>query len=238
MRLRLVTWNVHSCVGTDGRYNPARIAEVLTKLDADVIGLQEVDWRKPNINGRNQFEYLADALGMTPIEGPNLEGHLGRYGNGLLSRLGVEKVERLELAHPGREPRGLIDAHLRAGDHRLRALVTHLGLSRIERRHQLRRIGDYLDLSPTPDSTELALMGDFNEWLPFTCRRRHGMKSRFSHEIAPKTFPSGVPMFRLDRILIGSVGQCALVRVSGLTDGKLASDHLPVCVDLLVGSDS
>ena len=43
MPLTLVTYNIHACVGTDGRFEPARIAGVLRELDADVVALQEVD---------------------------------------------------------------------------------------------------------------------------------------------------------------------------------------------------
>src|SRR5690606_38620944 len=41
--LRIVTYNVHSCVGLDGRLSPARIARVLARCDADVIAIQELD---------------------------------------------------------------------------------------------------------------------------------------------------------------------------------------------------
>ena len=40
--LRVATYNIHRCRGLDGRTNPARIAEVIRAIDADVIALQEV----------------------------------------------------------------------------------------------------------------------------------------------------------------------------------------------------
>src|SRR2546423_1878025 len=42
-RLRVATYNIHRCIGTDGRHDPGRIARVLNEIHADVIGLQEVD---------------------------------------------------------------------------------------------------------------------------------------------------------------------------------------------------
>ena len=42
MRLRVVSWNVHGCVGTDRRFAPDRTAEVLRALRPDVALLQEV----------------------------------------------------------------------------------------------------------------------------------------------------------------------------------------------------
>ena len=46
MRLGLATYNIHSCVGRDGRYDPERILGVLKELDVDIIALQEVDSRE------------------------------------------------------------------------------------------------------------------------------------------------------------------------------------------------
>src|SRR5438445_13875 len=39
--LRVATYNIHKCCGLDRRVLPARIADVLLELDADVIALQE-----------------------------------------------------------------------------------------------------------------------------------------------------------------------------------------------------
>ena len=37
--LRIATYNVHACVGRDGRHDPRRIADVIAELDADVVAL-------------------------------------------------------------------------------------------------------------------------------------------------------------------------------------------------------
>ena len=41
-RIRIATYNIHKCRAMDRRTKPARIAEVIRELDADVIALQEV----------------------------------------------------------------------------------------------------------------------------------------------------------------------------------------------------
>ena len=41
MQLKVLTYNIHKCIGgVDRRYEPARIVEVIRKLDADVVMLQ------------------------------------------------------------------------------------------------------------------------------------------------------------------------------------------------------
>lgn len=40
MRLRVMTWNIHACVGTDSRYDPGRIADVIREQQPDVVALR------------------------------------------------------------------------------------------------------------------------------------------------------------------------------------------------------
>ena len=70
MRLTLATYNVHRCIGTDGRYSPGRIVSVLRELDADVIALQEVD--SPAHRGLELLKGIANELKLIPIAGPTL----------------------------------------------------------------------------------------------------------------------------------------------------------------------
>src|SRR5580692_3119467 len=56
--ITVATYNIHRCVGLDRIRDPARIANVIGELDADVIGLQEVDAR-----GRRIQNMLARRLG-------------------------------------------------------------------------------------------------------------------------------------------------------------------------------
>ena len=62
-RFRVATYNTHKCRGMDGRIRPARVAEVLAELDADVIALQEVVSLSGGRKEQNQAQYLADAIG-------------------------------------------------------------------------------------------------------------------------------------------------------------------------------
>lgn len=229
MRLRLVSWNIHSCVGIDKRYDPGRIASVLADLDADIIGLQEVDWRSPQHEGVDQLAFLARELEMTAVAGPNLYDHRGEFGNALLTRLAVEEVEHLDLAQPGREPRGCIDARLRHEGHHIRALVTHLGLRRDERAIQLNDIADHLG----HETGEVrCLLADINEWLPTRFTRGPLVPACFDAVYAPRTFPSRRPVFPLDRVFVSPLPDKLDHARLRTPLSRLASDHLPVLVDV------
>jgi endonuclease/exonuclease/phosphatase family metal-dependent hydrolase len=43
MKLRLMTYNVHRCVGTDRALDVERVAEVIAAENPDVVALQELD---------------------------------------------------------------------------------------------------------------------------------------------------------------------------------------------------
>ena len=67
--LRVATYNVHGCIGLDRRYDPERVAAVLRELNADIIGLQEVDNHRPLRRGLHQLELLRETTGMMAVPG-------------------------------------------------------------------------------------------------------------------------------------------------------------------------
>ncbi len=229
MRIRVVTWNVHSCVGTDGLLNPSRTADVLESLDADLIGLQEVDWRHPPTDGLDQLDYFAARLGMHAIEGPNLHDHAGRFGNALLARREPQQCARVDLSVQGREPRGAIDAVFQFDRFSLRVLVTHFGLTRTERSHQMGALQKAIEAGLPSDA--VVLLGDLNEW------RRGGRAIPLVPDPFPiicrmRTFPSRVPLFALDAVLARPEPKHVYARTAESLMARKASDHLPIVVDL------
>lgn len=54
--LRLATYNIHSGVGTDGRYDLARIGQVLARRQPDIVCLQEVE---RNVGGKAGEQWKA-----------------------------------------------------------------------------------------------------------------------------------------------------------------------------------
>jgi endonuclease/exonuclease/phosphatase family metal-dependent hydrolase len=229
--IRVVTYNIHTCVGLDRRYDPARIAAVLCEIDADIACLQEVGARRRIERQADQWAYLGEATGCKVILGGG--NGRGRFDNAILTRFPVLSARSLDLTVAGYQPRGAIDADLLIGNRVLRVIATHFGLRAGERRLQANRLMMALGESWTPDrrsADAMLLMGDLNEW-----RGRSGAIRTFDRHLGPspaaRTFPSWMPVLALDRIYADGPAVLRDVSVYRSPLARLASDHLP-----LVGS--
>jgi endonuclease/exonuclease/phosphatase family metal-dependent hydrolase len=220
----VLSYNIHECVGSDRQRNPARIAEVINRSEAQIIGLQEVHSDASGAEELHQMNYLAAATGLQAIPGPAVERRNGHYGNVLLTSYKVLAVHNLNLSYPGREPRGAIDAELEIGSAIVRVIVTHLGLRAPERRFQVRKL--LLALSE-PRAATVIILSDCNEWLP-TGRSLRWIHTRLGKTALVRTFPAAFPLFALDRIWVSPAA--ALVKVSRVRTPltRIASDHLPL----------
>lgn len=228
LRLKVVSYNIHRCFGTDRRYRPERVLEVLCHSGADIIALQEVDSSLEVDDGVDQLRYFARALKMHVVMGPTLRRHYGAYGNAFLSRLPFGAVQEVDLTYRKFEPRGLISTHVGIDGHQVRLINTHLGLKAWERRFQLNHVMSVIDWrSPNP----VLMMGDFNEWLPWS-RNRWLLHRSFGPTPAVRTFPSWWPRFALDRIYAYPRPREFRVHVLDAPGARSASDHLPIMAEL------
>jgi endonuclease/exonuclease/phosphatase family metal-dependent hydrolase len=140
MRLRIVSWNVHGCVGTDGAFAPERTAEALAALAPDVAMLQEVGDNRGVHPPIDQATTLATALGLYCAVGITMPREPYGYGNCTLSRWPVLDASTVDLSYPTREPRACLRAIVGHDELRVTTLNVHLGLGASERRYQLGRI--------------------------------------------------------------------------------------------------
>jgi endonuclease/exonuclease/phosphatase family metal-dependent hydrolase len=219
--LRLATWNIHAAVGSDGRFMPSRIADVLHDIDADIVALQEVP-----LGGRhwpNVLTLLAQATRCVGVEGLSFSVGGRQFGNAILSRYPVVATRRIDLSFGSREPRGALDADIFCHGHRLRVVATHLGLHAAERRAQVQRLLQAVDT----EEMGVVLMGDVNEWFVWGKALRR-LISHFQAVPAPATFPSRWPVFALDRIWVRPRHRLVRVHVHRTADATRASDHLPL----------
>lgn len=222
--LAVASYNVHRCIGRDGRHDPGRVAKVIEELAADAIALQEVDFRYHVRRGVDQLHFLAEATGMQSVWGPVLYGPRGQYGNALLTRHEVLSVRGIDLSVPRHQRRGALDVELLVHGTPIRIIAAHLGLGFRERGIQFRQLLREVGGDP---HRPLILLGDFNEWrLPN--RPLRGLHRFFGRTPAVRSFPSGFPLLKLDRIWVQPRSALLAVEVHNSAWARRASDHLPV----------
>jgi endonuclease/exonuclease/phosphatase family metal-dependent hydrolase len=228
-KLTCATWNIHGCIGRDGRYDRERTRSVLRELDADLVGLQEVEVLR---EAPGLLDFFTADSDWTAIAGPTLLRPDGHYGNAVLCRLPVLRQARVDLSLAGCEPRGAIQLLVRWGDLKVQLLATHLGLRPKERRIQTLRLLRLIQNpagDPSPDITVLA--GDLNEWFLWG-RPLRWLRAYFRSSRAVPSFPAGWPLFALDRIWIDPHDCLAEMHTRKCKLARMASDHLPIVATL------
>jgi len=237
---RVMTYNVHSCIGLDGRVSPERIARVIARYEPDVVALQELDVNLRRTGGVDQPLDIARSLAMDHHFHPPIIFEEEEYGDAILSRLPMKMVKAgdFESYHGHRgEKRGAIWVRIEIGGKEINLVNTHLGFRKHSRASQLLSLAgtDWLD---HPDCHgPIILCGDFNA---FPSSRTYRMLRKKFLEVQTslrsrkpeKTFYSRYPLGRIDYIFYSPhfIVKDFKVPYNSLT--RIASDHLPVIADL------
>lgn len=238
IQIRIATYNVHKCKGMDRRVDPARVAEVVSSLDADVVGLQEVLDVRDGHDKHNQARIIADRLqGYEWCFGENRDLLGGSYGNMILSKFPITAFTNYDLTHRGRERRGCLRADLVLEPGRIVHMFNvHLGTGYMERRHQARRFVSLLDEEPLEGPR--VILGDFNEWTRGLASR--GLAENFETFQPRKalgqsrTYPGLVPLLHLDHFYYDRELQLERMRLVRTRTTLMASDHLPLLATFML----
>lgn len=224
--MRVMTYNVHSCIDMQGKNSLNRVAELLQMERIAVAGINEIEIYSSRTGFANQPKKLATAHDMVYRFGPTIKlGSIGFFGNAIISRYNIYEYRNIRLPGSiGREPRCCLLARLRLQDGYVTIIVTHLGLNRNDRAEQIAELTKIAKQSTDP----LILMGDFNckpDELTPLLQILTDTGALFG---IPNTYPSNNPQHRIDYILISPQITCTNLYIP-TSD---ASDHLPVVADL------
>lgn len=248
--LRIATYNIHAGSGSDGVFGLDRQAAALRALDADVIGLQEVDvhWG-PRSQGLDVAGELAWRLGMrvsfAPIYSldPAAAGSPRReYGVAVLSRFPIRSAANHEITRlstqdenpvPAPAP-GFGEVTLKVRGVPVQVFVTHLDY-RADPAVRVAQVADTRRImaqrrAASPGARQV-LLGDFNA--EPSAPELRPLWARLS-DAGPKadgTFPAAAPVKRIDYV---AVGEGVRVRRASVPEEALASDHRPVVADVFL----
>lgn len=239
--LRVATYNVHGCVGMDRQRSEARIAEVIAKLDADVVGLQEIDSCRTRSGSVDQTAEIARQLGWHHYFQLAMNQSDGPYGDAIISRYPLNLRRSVEL--PGdapwycRETRGAASVTAETQIGAVEIVNTHLGLGRQERWLQAQLLTSS-EWTGDPDAPTI-LLGDFNSLGWSRSFRLLGRKLRNVRTLLPglkrlRTFPTRFPLIALDHVFVNAALQPTGVSVHRSPLARVSSDHYPLVADLVL----
>ncbi len=231
--IRVASYNIHKCVGTDRRRDPQRIIDVLAEIDADVVALQEADLRFGEREGLLNLAQLHDRLGLVPVPVPGAVKNHGWHGNVVLVREAlVHHTHQLLL--PGVEPRGALVVDMESKSLHLRVIATHFGLLKRSRAQQVDAV---LQAAQDAGDRTVLLMGDLNEWRIGKRSGISGLQPIFGNfEYFVPSYPSRYPLLALDRILCHPRKLLRDIAVHSTPLSRKASDHLPITAELVTAS--
>ena len=242
MKLRVLSYNIHKCIGgVDRKYEPTRVAEVIAHLDADVVLMQEVDAGAGRSNGDRQVDVLGELLGMryrTWFPNVDVRGG-GQYGNAVMSRYPIIESSNIDLSVRFKKRRSALHSVLRIRqddtDRTIHVFNMHLGLARFERRRQIQTFLDSHPFNNLHHETPVVVGGDLNDIYGRLGELLAPAGFRGTDQ-RPRTFPAWGPLRALDAIFVrGAVDYMKLSRCDSAL-ARRASDHRPLVAEVRLHS--
>lgn len=240
--LRIMSYNVHSCIGMDRKLSPERIARVISRHAPDIVCLQELDRGRMRSSRTDQVRIIAELLGMTYHFNPALRIAEEEFGDAILCRHPMKLIRAGQLAGlkniPDLETRGAIWVEIDFFGRKVHCINSHLSLLAAERAIEIEDL-----LGPGWMGSEsccgpIILCGDFN-MLPRSAphrklkRRFHDAFSRYPARQSG-TFPTFRPLARIDYIYVSKDVRTAFLDIPRMTLERTASDHAPLIADLVL----
>jgi endonuclease/exonuclease/phosphatase family metal-dependent hydrolase len=237
---KILTYNVHRCVGNDRRLDLARVADVIAAHEPDIVALQELDVGRRRTGGVDQAHEIAERLDMVCHFNAALRVEEEQYGDAILTAL----PERLVKAGPlpgldprvPLEPRGALWVAVMIDGVEVQILSSHLGLAPREQQRQAAALAgpDWLGREDRVGPT--IVLGDFNATgasvVYRTLTRRLKDARRLALRKRPSsTFPSQLPLLRIDHIFVSEGIIVREIDAPYTKATRVASDHLPLVME-------
>ncbi len=199
MNLKVLSYNIHK--GNGWKLLPTTMHFIQSKIQenfSDIVFLQE-------IRG-TQSEQLKSDIYPHLVYGKNAIYRKGNHGNAILSKFPIIYSENIDISMHRFEHRGLLHAIVKMDEinRQVHLLCTHLGLFTKDREKQFEMIAKYIN-DNIPSTEAVLLGGDFNDWAGRATKPLiHDLEFQEAfltvHDSYAKTFPSWIPILKLDRM--------------------------------------
>jgi len=240
-RIRILSYNVHSCIGLDGKHKLERIARAIALYNPDIVALQELDYGRERTGGVHQARTIAEILDMEYHFHPAMVIEEEQYGNAILSRLPMKIIKTGNLPGiPNAEPRGALWVEAAINGLDVQLITTHLGLKQAERLLQVQALLGSEWFGNQRCGSPCILCGDFNMLYNSAPYRRiiKGFRdtARTAETISfAKTY---MGIVRIDYVFVTHDVRTIQVYVPRSNLTRIASDHYPLIADIVLPSDN
>ncbi len=231
-RVTVLTYNIHHGEGNDGVFDLPRLADVIRRSNADLVALQEVEVLTKRANRVDQAAELARLTGMYHSFGRAIHYSDGAYGDAVLSRWPILRVETIALpAEPHHEDRVavMVTVQMPESQRKMRFVSTHFDHTSdpSDRVAQAK----HLNMELFPSELPTLVLGDLNAQ---PGSQPIKILDQWLNPAAPldlPTFPSTQPERKIDWILMSSSHNWQVREVRTLKE-PVASDHAPLLAEL------
>ncbi len=228
--LRVMCYNVRNCRGMDEVTDFQRIADVMNRVNADVIAVQELDSGAQRTQGIYLLQELASRTRMFPTYGPAIDFQGGKYGVGILSKEKPLNYRTIPL--PGREEQRVL---LIAEFDEYVFCCTHFSLTKEDQAASVPLINKALEGIQKP----VFLAGDMNS--VYDSPAQVAIREKFTtlSDYKANTIPTVNPNRCIDYIYGYNNGHSiSVLRRAVLFDEQVASDHLPLYADIRIAAEA
>jgi endonuclease/exonuclease/phosphatase family metal-dependent hydrolase len=241
--LRIMTYNVHGCVGMDGRLSHRRIAKVISQYEPDVVALQELDVGRARSGGHDQAMLIAEILNMDHHFHASMQMQEEQFGDAILSSYPMRLIKKGRLSEKPRfsflEPRGALWVEIDFHGTLIQIINTHLGLSRTERLLHTRELLSEGWLRNPKCRGPVILCGDFNtlggsKVLSLFQTRLVNVQNRAGGIRHQSTWFGRFPFVSPDYIFVGPDFEVTSVEIGDSVLARLASDHRPLLTEVKI----
>jgi endonuclease/exonuclease/phosphatase family metal-dependent hydrolase len=229
--VRLLAYNIHHGEGMDEVIDLARIAELITDLDPDLVTLQEVDSVVERTGRVDQVVELARRTGLEGEFGGFMPYQGGAYGMAVMSRWPILETNNWRLTD-GEEPRTALGVRVQAPGSRQELVLVGIHLYRTEE-ERLAQATD-LDNLLAGETAPVILAGDFNSTPGSPVMTGLGEGWRILDKGRDRfTFSSFAPEREIDYVLLRPSDRFEVLEHRPL-DEPVISDHRPIWTVLLL----
>lgn len=231
--IKVLTFNILHGATMNNDFDLDKIAQVIIDSDADLVALQEVDFKTNRAQKYDLVTELAYRCQMQGVFGKAMDYDGGEYGEGLLSKFSFHQTINHALPHlKNSEPRAALEAIiiLPSGD-TISFIATHLDhlkkeTDRLMQTQEINRIFSDPkypsilagDLNATPNSKSINTLE--NIWTA----SYHSTKTL-------ATYPANLAKEKIDYIMYQPAHQWSVLKSETICD-TVASDHCAYFVSL------